>query len=618
MSLSDLSGTELGRYRIEERLGTGSVAVVYRAFDRPADRRVALKVLDPRLAGSPGFLPRFTREVAAMAWLDHPGIVPVYEVGGQESLTYVSSRLVHGATLKSLLEHQVIDLAVSRRVANQVGSALHRAHESGLVHRNLKPGNVMFDSDGSAVVTDFGLAPVRYGRPEMTPGYASPEQASGQEVDRRTDVHALGVLLFEMLTGTRPYRGDSPAQVLLATVNDPVPSLTERDPELPVELDALLSWSLAKDPGDRPASVLDFLEALDRVAPEAAGAARTGGPRALSDPGSAPALAIDGEGRIRQWTRRAELAFGWAPEQMIGEPAITRLIAPPHRELFERVLAAVAAGHIIPPAGNSVEVAAIHHDGHALDVELTLSPVRVPGGETLVVATCRDRTSLRAAERPVAAGDAAAQASRTVLAGKAWRRSRKTGSVRYKLDQRNTHLAFSCRFMRFMTVHGIFRDVSGHVEIVGDDATTALAECTIRTASVDTGSLDRDFHLASPDFFDCRKYPHMTFRSTAVEPLGDERFWLSGELTIRRTTRLIKFEVRLEDRETDAAGVERATFTAGTVINRSDWFLDWEKALQAGRWIIGDEVRLDLVITLVRHPPLRGIQSLTRVDSRLC
>ena len=171
--------------------------------------------------------------------------------------------------------------------------------------------------------------------------------------------------------------------------------------------------------------------------------------------------------------------------------------------------------------------------------------------------------------------------------------------ARFKLDTRNTHLEFSCAFMKFMTVHGVFRDFSGWMEVGGDDPRTARGECTIRTASVDTRSVDRDFHLRSADFFAVERFPAMVYRTTQVEPLGDERFRLFGELTIRDVTRPIRLDVRLEDMETDASGVARMTLTGGTVINRIEWFLDWEKALSAGRWIVGTEVRVDLVISLV-------------------
>lgn len=170
--------------------------------------------------------------------------------------------------------------------------------------------------------------------------------------------------------------------------------------------------------------------------------------------------------------------------------------------------------------------------------------------------------------------------------------------TRFKLDTRSSHLEFSCAFMKFMTVHGKFRDFSGWMEVQGDDPRTATGQCTIRTASVDTRSVDRDYHLRSDDFFAVDRFPTMVYRTTHVEPLGDERFRILGELTIRDVTRLIRLDLRLEDMEADPSGVVRMTLTGGAIINRLDWFLDWEKALSAGRWIVGTDVRLDLVISL--------------------
>jgi len=187
--------------------------------------------------------------------------------------------------------------------------------------------------------------------------------------------------------------------------------------------------------------------------------------------------------------------------------------------------------------------------------------------------------------------------------GRYLRHSRPAGPrrVRYKLDTRNTHLEFSCAFMKFMTVHGIFRDFSGWVEVEGDDPRTATGECTIKTASIDTRSVERDYHLCSEDFFAVERYPDMVFRASKIESMDGERFRIVGDLTIREISRPIRLEVRLEDIETDAAGTVRIMLTGGTIINRLDWVLDWEKALQAGRWIVGNEVRLDLVIALVRR-----------------
>jgi polyisoprenoid-binding protein YceI len=175
-------------------------------------------------------------------------------------------------------------------------------------------------------------------------------------------------------------------------------------------------------------------------------------------------------------------------------------------------------------------------------------------------------------------------------------------SVRYRIDARHSRIGFSCAFMKFLTVHGHFNDFSGWVEVENDEPKTARAQCVVKTASVDTGSLDRDYHICSRDFFAVESYPDMVFESTGVERRGDERFRLIGDLTIRNTSRPIRLDVRLEERETDSSGNEKATLSASTVISRQDWFLDWQEALEAGRWIVGDQIKLDLEIALSYRP----------------
>jgi polyisoprenoid-binding protein YceI len=175
-------------------------------------------------------------------------------------------------------------------------------------------------------------------------------------------------------------------------------------------------------------------------------------------------------------------------------------------------------------------------------------------------------------------------------------------SVRYRIDARQSRLGFSCAFMKFLTVHGHFNDFGGWVELENDDPKTARARCVVKTASVDSGSLDRDYHLCSPDFFAVETHPEMVFESTGVERLSDERFRLIGDLTIRGTTRPIRLDVRVGERETDSGKSERVTLTASAVISRLDWFLDWQEALEAGRWIVGEQIKLDLDVALVNRP----------------
>lgn len=172
---------------------------------------------------------------------------------------------------------------------------------------------------------------------------------------------------------------------------------------------------------------------------------------------------------------------------------------------------------------------------------------------------------------------------------------------RFVLDPATSTVGFSCAFMKLLTVHGAFRDVSGWMDIEGDDPATIRGGAVIKAASVETGSLDRDYHLCSADFFNVERFPDLVFKVTRVAPMGDQCFRVLGELTIRSVTRPIRLDARLEDADSDQDEVRRITLTAGSVIKRLDWFLDWERALQAGRWIVGDWVRLDLVLTLVRE-----------------
>src|SRR2546421_5698480 len=299
MALPDLLGATLGQYRVEERLGSGGVGVVYRATQQPTEQQVALKVLDPGLTGRPGFMRRFVSQAATISKLGHPGIVPVYEIGTRAHLTYLSMRLVQGGTLKDQLVQGTVEMGAVWRILRAIADALHSAHEAGVVHQDLKPSNVLLERDGSIMLTDFGLARINYGYALGTPGYMSPEQAMGLEVSRRSDVHALGLLAFELLTGTRPFMASSPVDLILATVYDPVPSARALNPDLPPEVDAVLFRALAKSPADSQHSVFSLLEELSQVpvgrrpagprpAPVIPAANSTGTPAPMA-PGSRPA-----------------------------------------------------------------------------------------------------------------------------------------------------------------------------------------------------------------------------------------------------------------------------------------------------------------------------------------
>ena len=816
MVLSDLSGATLGRYHVEELLGQGDVGVVYRATQQPRDEPVALKVLDPQLAGRPGFMRRFVSQTATISKLGHPGIVPVFEIGTRSQVTYVTMRLVRGGTLKTLLAEGPLEIGAVWRLLRAIADALHSAHEVGVVHQDLKPSNVLIDDDGAVLLTDFGLARINYGYAVGTPGYMAPEQAMGLEVDRRADVHALGLLAYEMLTGSRPYSAKTRVDLILSTVFDPVPSPRTIDPELPAELEGVLFKALAKDPRDRPDTVVALLGELSRVPmgqtrPATRPSLLTGAgpsieqtwgsdyqPVTLFEASLDPVLAVDEAGLITHWNSQAESLFGWTRRQILGLPLLRTLIAPRYREMLERVLA-TAITERAPGEGQAVEVEAVHRDGQMIPLELSISSVRLGPNRANLVAFCRDISERKESERLRSMQESVTDAlselgSREELpgrlvelictnldwaAGALWRlqdgelrcarywqssalesselermtkrttyrcgvgvpgkvlsgqesvwhpelvrvaesaremaalrsgmqavgafhlhdgmqpigvfeffsaatgpagaarmarvdtvarraarqlsrlwaqpehttdsaalpatlrvlaaaptdlsneaptelpveapgdeaeepqpervelgqvrQPAATRRLRYRIDKRKSRVGFSCTFMKFLTVHGQFRDFSGWVDIEGDDPQTTRAECVVKTASVDTGSLDRDYHLCSRDFFDVDTHPDMIFKSAGVDIRDEERFRLHGELIIRNVSRPIVVDVSVEERERDAKGGERATLTASTVIHRSDWFLDWEEALEAGRWIVGEQIKLDLELNVYRR-----------------
>src|SRR5215472_17377095 len=319
MALPDLSGATVGGYRVGARIGTGAASAVYRDVDVTDQRQVALKLLDPELADRPGFLSRCVEEIATVSRLDHPAIVPIHEVATRGPLTYVSMRLVRGGTLRDVLGRRPLDVRSALGILQQVAGALHAAHEAGVVHQDLKPSNVLVETDGAVLVADFGMSPARYGHATSAPWYLSPEQVPGAEPDRRTDVHALGLLLYEMVTGTSP--GGSVAA-----------SATE----LSSQSDRVLFRALDPDPARRQATVVQFLGELDdvfAVRPRRAWAQDQ--LPALIEASPDAVLAVDAGGRVTHWNSHACDLFGWQREQIMGGSIVATLIAPRHRELIE-------------------------------------------------------------------------------------------------------------------------------------------------------------------------------------------------------------------------------------------------------------------------------------------
>ena len=266
-----------GRYRIVRKLGSGGMADVYMAEDQQLGRRVALKVLHRRFAEDEQFVERFRREASSAAGLSHPNVVAIFDRGEWDGTYYISMELVEGRTLKEIVREKgpappeaAVDLTL------QILRAARYAHQHGIVHRDIKPHNVLIDQDGRVRVTDFGIA--RAGTSDITETgsvmgtaqYLSPEQAQGRPVDERADLYAIGIVLYELLTGQVPFDADSPVTVALKQVSEmPVPP-AEVVPSIPPAIDAVVLHALEKDPDRRWQNADEFIAALEtaRAEPE--------------------------------------------------------------------------------------------------------------------------------------------------------------------------------------------------------------------------------------------------------------------------------------------------------------------------------------------------------------
>jgi hypothetical protein len=266
-------GSKLGSYEIEEEIGRGGMGVVYRAHQPNLQRRVAVKVLLPHLAKDAEFVERFMREARAAAKLHHPGLVTIFDVGEVDGTYFFSMQWLQGKTLEEkLAEPGSLPLDEVVSVVSQMAAALDYAHKAGVVHRDVKPANVILDESGRAVLTDFGIAQAgnetrltRVGSSVGSPDYMAPEQISAAETDSRTDLYSLGVLFHHLLTGELPYTGDAPIAVAYQHLNALVPSVREKRPEVPPALDDVVKRLMAKEPEERFQSADEVLAALQSI-----------------------------------------------------------------------------------------------------------------------------------------------------------------------------------------------------------------------------------------------------------------------------------------------------------------------------------------------------------------
>ncbi len=265
--------TTIGRYEVEEQLGEGGMAVVYAAYDPYVRRRVAIKVLAYQWTTDEMFREYFQREAEVIAALEHECIVPVFDFGWHGAQPYIVMRYMTGGSLEDRLQEAQIPLSTLATITGRVAAGLDAAHASGIIHRDVKPSNVLFDSDEKAYLSDFGLAKLLAGTGGNdeewlvgTPEYMSPEQVRGEEVDERADIYGLGALLYRVLADEVAFPGETTTLRLQAHIERPVPDLTKVRPDLQSAWGEIIHKAMAKAPEDRYPTAGELAQEVQEVA----------------------------------------------------------------------------------------------------------------------------------------------------------------------------------------------------------------------------------------------------------------------------------------------------------------------------------------------------------------
>ena len=278
--MASLIGKEIGKYRITERLGQGGMAEVYQGVHTHLDKKVAVKVLHSHLLIGGDFVARFKREAKAVANLQHPNIVQVYDFDIQDDLIFMVMQYIEGATLHARLveagkQKERLPIKLIASIINDIASALDYAHSKGMLHRDIKPSNILIDNDDKAYLADFGIAKLydekkftATGQLVGTPAYMSPEQGRGDDLTEESDIYSLGVVAFEMLTGQVPFDAQTPIGIVLKQINDPVPTMSDFIDDVPGTAQEVIDRALSKSPESRYSSAEELVGAL-RVALQA-------------------------------------------------------------------------------------------------------------------------------------------------------------------------------------------------------------------------------------------------------------------------------------------------------------------------------------------------------------
>jgi len=283
--MADLTGHRLGRYQVIRLLGQGGMATVYLALDETRGTSVALKVLSPLLAENRSFLLRFQREARIVMRLRHPNIVPLEDSGESGGYAYLAMPYIEGGTLADRLRESPLSPSEAQRLIRQIASALQHAHDLAIVHRDVKPSNILRDPQGNALLSDFGLAQIQDASVSLTgsamlgtPSYVSPEQVRGDPVDGRTDQYALGILLFQITTGRLPFEAETPLAILAKHANEPLPLPRSVSPGIPLGVEQVILKATAKEPDDRFPSISEMDRTFQQAMAHALDPARNRAP----------------------------------------------------------------------------------------------------------------------------------------------------------------------------------------------------------------------------------------------------------------------------------------------------------------------------------------------------
>jgi serine/threonine-protein kinase len=311
--IDDLTGKQFGPYQIVAPLDKGGMATVYKAYQPGMERYVAVKVLPQYFAHDPHLAGRFLQEAKVLAKLQHPHILPIFDFGQAGHYTYIVMPFIKNGTLADWLQGQPLPLPEILRVITQVADALDYAHGQGLIHRDVKPSNILMDERGNCLLSDFGIVKLLEGSASFTttsgtvgtPRYMSPEQGLGEPLDRRSDVYSLGVILYELSTGQAPFDAETPMALMFKQVNTPPTTPRQINPDLPVAIEAVILKALAKNPDDRYATTVEMAQALQSAIPDAA----------------APGAALGNEARVMDFVPTLELP----PSNKLPQPPASRL-----------------------------------------------------------------------------------------------------------------------------------------------------------------------------------------------------------------------------------------------------------------------------------------------------